>query len=418
MHRTRVLLAAASTVAIGMSAFEARAAEEVEVIHWWTSGGEAAALQVLRENLAKEGVAWKDAAIAGGGGDQARTVLQARMAAGNPPTAMQMLGLVVQDWAQQGALGDLTPLATKDGWDQVIPPALQNIVKYDGHYVAAPFNMHSTNWVWVNKALFDKVGGPEPTTWENFVALAKKFKDAGVTPVAHGGQAWQEATIFDGAVISAGGPGFYKKAFIELDEASLDSPTMQKAFDELRAIRGMVDPNFPGRDWNLATAMVINGQAGMQIMGDWAKGEWINAGKVPGQDVLCFRYPGTQGAVTFNSDAFGMMQVEASEQDAQLKLAAAIMDPAFQESFNLKKGSIPARTDVPDTHFDACGKKAIADAKEATAHDALMGSLAHGHAAPEAVKGAIYDVVTEFFNSNMSSADASKKLAQAVANAK
>ena len=91
------------------------------------------------------------------------------MAAGNPPTAMQMLGLVIQDWAEQGVLGDLTPLAEKDGWDKVIPPALQKIVKYDGHYVAAPFNMHSTNWVWVNKALFDKVGGTEPTTWEDFV---------------------------------------------------------------------------------------------------------------------------------------------------------------------------------------------------------------------------------------------------------
>ncbi len=373
---------------------------------------------MLRQNLEKEGVAWKDAAIAGGGGDQARTVLQARMAAGNPPTAMQMLGLVIQDWAEQGALGDLTPLAEKDGWDKVIPPALQAIDKYDGHYVAAPFNMHSTNWVWVNKALFDKVGGPEPTTWENFVELAKKFKDAGVTPVAHGGQAWQDATIFDGAVISAGGPEFYKKAFIELDEEALGSDTMAKAFDELRAIRGMVDPNFPGRDWNLATAMVINGQAGMQIMGDWAKGEWINAGKVPGQDVLCFRYPGTQGAVTFNSDAFGMMKISEAEQDAQFKLAAAIMDPAFQESFNLKKGSIPARTDVPDTNFDACGKKAIADAKEATANGALMGSMAHGHAATEAVKGAVYDVVTEFFNSDMSSADAAKKLSEAVANAK
>ena len=56
-----------------------------------------------RSNLEKEGVGWKDAAIAGGGGDQARTVLQARMAAGNPPTAMQMLGLVIQDWAEQGA---------------------------------------------------------------------------------------------------------------------------------------------------------------------------------------------------------------------------------------------------------------------------------------------------------------------------
>ena len=418
MSTKQILLAGAAVLGLALGSAQVRAEEEVEVIHWWTSGGEAAALQVLRENLAKEGVAWKDAAIAGGGGDQARTVLQARMAAGNPPTAMQMLGLVIQDWAEQGALGDLTPLAEKDGWDNVIPPALQAIDKADGRYVAAPFNMHSTNWVWVNKALFDKVGGPEPTTWENFQALAQKFKDAGVTPVAHGGQAWQEATIFDGAVISAGGPEFYKKAFIELDEEALGSDTMAKAFDQMRAIRGMVDPNFPGRDWNLATAMVINGQAGMQIMGDWAKGEWLNAGKAPGTDFLCFRYPGTQGAVTFNSDAFGMMAISEDKQDAQFKLAAAIMDPAFQETFNLKKGSIPARNDVPDTNFDACGKKAIADAKEATANNALMGSLAHGHAAPEAVKGAVYDVVTEFFNSDMSSADAAKKLSAAVANAK
>src|SRR3954453_24232765 len=410
--------AAVAAVGLVAAAATARAEESVEVIHWWTSGGEAAALKVLRENLEKEGVQWKDAAIAGGGGDQARTVLQARMAAGNPPTAMQMLGLVVQDWAQQGALGDLTPIAQKEGWDKVIPPALQKIVKYDGLYVAAPFNMHSTNWVWVNKALSEKVGGPEPTSWENFVTLAKEFKDAGVVPVAHGGQAWQDATIFDGAVISAGGPDFYKKAFIELDETALASPTMAKAFDQLRTIRGMVDPNFPGRDWNLATAMVINGQAGMQIMGDWAKGEWINAGKKAGEDFLCFRYPGTQGAVTFNSDSFGMMKVSKEAQDAQFKLAAAIMDPAFQESFNLKKGSIPARTDVSDAKFDACGKKAIADAKEATAKGSLMGSMAHGHAATEAVKGAVYDTVTQFFNSDMSSADASKKLASAVANAK
>src|SRR3954464_14461694 len=326
----RTLLAGVAALGLVAATATARAEESVEVIHWWTSGGEATALKVLRENLEKEGVQWKDAAIAGGGGDQARTVLQARMAAGNPPTAMQMLGLVVQDWAQQGVLGDLTPVAEKEGWDKVVPPALQNIVKYQGHYVAAPFNMHSTNWVWVNKALFEKVGGPEPTSWENFQTLAKKFKDAGVIPVAHGGQPWQDATIFDGAVISAGGPEFYRKAFIELDPAALDGPTMQKAFDELRAIRGMVDPNFPGRDWNLATAMVINGQAGMQIMGDWAKGEWLNAGKVPGQDVLCFRYPGTQGAVTFLSDAFGMMEVSEEQKPAQLKLAAAIMDPAFQ----------------------------------------------------------------------------------------
>ena len=411
------LLAGIAALVIGASG-TALAAEQVEVIHWWTSGGEAAALKLLRDKLESEGVAWKDAAIAGGGGTQARTVLQARMAAGNPPTAMQMLGLVVQDWAEEGALGDLTPVAQKEGWDKLIPPAVQRIVKYEGHYVAAPINIHSTNWVWVNKALFDKVGGPEPTTWENFVTLANKFKSAGVITVAQGGQAWQEATIFDGSVLSAGGPESYKKAFIDLDEKALASPTMQKAFDQLRTIRGYSDPNSSGRDWNLATSMVINGQAGMQIMGDWAKGELVAAGKEAGKDFLCFRYPGTQGSVTFNSDSFGMMKVSKAQQDAQYKLASAVMDKDVQEAFNLKKGSAPVRNDVPDTKFDACGKKAITDAREASAHDTLMGSMAHGHAASEAVKGAVYDVVTAFANSDQSSADAAKKLASAVANAK
>jgi len=100
-----------------------------------------------------------------------------------------------------------------------------------------------------------------------------------------------------------------------------------------------------------------------------------------------------------------------------MKLAAAIMDPAFQETFNVKKGSIPARSDVAGTNFDACGKKGIADAKAATASNTLMGSLAHGHAASESVKGAVYDVVTGFFNSEQSSAEAATALAEAVANA-
>jgi hypothetical protein len=39
-------------------------------------------------------------------------------------------------------------------------------------------------------------------------------------------------------------------------------------------------------------------------------------------------------------------------------------------------------------------------------------------ATPRPKRSARYDVVTEFFNSDMSSADAAKKLSEAVANAK
>jgi glucose/mannose transport system substrate-binding protein len=392
--------------------------KSVEVVHWWTSGGEATALKVLKDDMEKKGYAWKDSPVAGGGGDQARTVLRARVASGNPPEAMQMLGFIITDYAEEGLLGDLTPIATKEGWDKLVPPPLQKFSKYQGRWVTAPVNIHRTNWIWANKKIFDELKIAPPKTFDELMAAADKIKKAGYIPLAHGGQPWQDATIFDSAVLSAGGPEFYKKAMIDLDKTALGGKTMEKAFEQMQKLRTLVDDNFANRDWNLATAMVINGKAAMQIMGDWAKGEFLKAGKKPNEDFLCFQYPGTEGSFTFNADQFAMFKVGKDQQAGQMVLASAIMDKGFQEKFNLAKGSIPARSDVSDANFDACGKKSIADAKTAMAKGAMMGSFAHGHAVPEAIKGAMTDVVTKFFNSGKSPADAAKQLVAAVEAAK
>jgi glucose/mannose transport system substrate-binding protein len=201
---------------------------------------------------------------------------------------------------------------------------------------------------------------------------------------------------------------------IELDEKAIGSKTMEKAFEQMQKLRAMVDPNFPNRDWNLATAMVINGKAAMQIMGDWAKGEFIKAGKKPGQDFLCFQYPGTEGSFTFNTDQFAMFKVGKAQETGQLTLSSAIMDKNFQEAFNLAKGSIPARVDVSDAKFEACGKKSMADLKVAMKNNSMLGSFAHGHAVRESVKGAMIDVVTKAFNSGTPPAEATKQLVAAV----
>ncbi|KAB2689730.1 ABC transporter substrate-binding protein [Brucella tritici] len=391
--------------------------QNVEVLHWWTAGGEAAALDVLKKDLEKKGISWTDMPVAGGGGTEAMTVLRARVTAGNAPTAVQMLGFDIRDWAEQGALGNLDEVATKEGWGKVIPAPLQEFAKYDGHWIAAPVNVHSTNWMWINKAALDKAGGKEPANWDELIALLDKFKEQGITPIAHGGQPWQDATIFDAVVLSYG-TDFYKKAFIDLDPETLGSDTMKQAFDRMTKLRSYVDDNFSGRDWNLASAMVIEGKAGLQFMGDWAKGEFIKAGKKPGEDFVCMRYPGTQGAITFNSDMFAMFKVSEDKVPAQLEMASAIESPTFQSAFNVVKGSAPARTDVPDTDFDACGKKAIADEKEASEKGTMLGSMAHGYANPAAVKNAIYDVVTRQFNGQLSSEDAVKELVSAVEAAK
>jgi len=417
MGRFVTTTAIAVVMTMGLGGTSVRAAENVEVLHWWTSGGEAAALDVLKKDLESKGITWTDMPVAGGGGTEAMTVLRARVTAGNAPTAVQMLGFDILDWAKEGALGNLDEVAAKEGWDKVIPTALQQFSKYDGHWIAAPVNVHSTNWMWINKAALDKAGGKAPESWDELVALLDNFKAQGITPIAHGGQPWQDATIFDAVVLSFGND-FYRKAFIDLDPDTLGSDTMKQAFDRMTKLRSYVDDNFSGRDWNLASAMVIEGKAGVQFMGDWAKGEFIKAGKKPGEDFVCARYPQTQGSVTFNSDQFAMFKVSEDKVPAQLVMASAIESPTFQSAFNVVKGSAPARTDVSDAAFDDCGKKAIKDLAEANANGTLMGSMAHGHANPAAVKNAIYDVVTREFNGELSSAEAVEELKAAVAAAK
>ncbi|MYH58313.1 MAG: carbohydrate ABC transporter substrate-binding protein [Boseongicola sp. SB0675_bin_26] len=412
--KTRIAgVLAATSLAAG-----AANAGDVEVLHWWTSGGEAAALNVLKQDLESQGIGWQDMPVAGGGGEQAMTVLRARVTAGNAPTAVQMLGFDILDWAKEGALADLNEIAAQEGWDAVVPEALQAFARHDGKWISAPVNVHSTNWVWANKAVLDANGISVPQTWDEFMAAVETLAAAGVTPIAQGGQAWQEATVFDAVAMSAGGPDFYKAAFIDLDEGALGSDTMKEAFDRMAFIRANVDENFSGRDWNLATAMVINGEAGFQMMGDWAKGEFLNAGKVPGTDFLCFRFPGTQAQVTFNADQFAMFDQGGSVSKEQAALASAILSPSFQSAFNVVKGSVPARTDVSDEAFDACGKQGMKDLAAAASSGNLFGSMAHGHAAPASVKNAVYDVVTAHFNGEYDSATAVQELVDAVSIAK
>lgn len=413
-----VLVLAALSCGLALSTTTARAeAEKIEVMHFWTSGGEAAALGVLKEEVKKRGYGWLDSPIAGGGGEQARTTLRARVAAGNPPEAAMTLGFTTLDYAEEGLLGNLDALAQKEGWDKVIPLPVQKFAKYENHWVAAPLLVHRSNWVWANKKIFDELKLTPPKTFAEMLVVADKMKKAGYTPLAHGGQAWQEAALFDSAVLSAGGPKFYKQAMIDLDPAALGSKTMEKAFDQMLALRQMVDANFAGRDWNLATAMVINGKAGMQVMGDWAKGEFANAGKKANVDYICFPYPGTDDSFIFLVNEFAMFKSGDAQQKREEVLASAIMDKGQQERFSLLKGSIPARLDASLDAYDDCGKKSMQDMKAALKSNNLLGSFAFGHAMNESTKGAVYDVVTKFFNSGKSSADAVKQLVKVVKSA-
>jgi len=266
----------------------AAVAGEVEVLHYWTSGGEAKSVAELKKIMQGKGHTWKDFAVAGGGGDNAATVLKSRVVSGNPPAAAQIKGPAIQEWASEGVLANLDATAKAEKWDDLLPKVVADVMKYKGNYVAAPVNVHRVNWMWANSAVLKKAGvTATPKTWDEFFAAAEKVKKAGLIPVAHGGQNWQDFTTFESVALGVGGTKFYNDALIKLDEKALTSATMTKVLETFRKVKGYTDAAAPGRDWNLATAMVIQEKAAFQFMGDWAKGEFSAAGKVPGKDYIC-----------------------------------------------------------------------------------------------------------------------------------
>lgn len=392
-------------------------AAQIEVLHWWTSGGEAKAANLLKEKLEAKGHTWKDFAVAGGAGDSAMTVLKSRAISGNPPAVAQIKGPLIQEWGEMGFLGNIDKAAEADGWDDFLPQEIAAYDKVDGHYAAVPVNIHRINWIWANPEVLKASGVEEvPQTWDAFFEAADKIREAGYIPLAHGGQPWQDATVFEVVMMGIGGGDFYRKAFVELDPEALTSDTMIESLETFKQLRSAMDANIAGRDWNIATSMVINGKAAMQIMGDWAKGEFTAAGMTPGEDYECVAPPMTEHMFSYNTDSLAMFDVDdAGQQQAQLDLASLVLSPDFQASFNQAKGSIPVRLDVPLDDFDACAKASREAFDVAMDEGGLVPSLAHGMAVSDSQQGAVFDVITNFFNDpDMTAETAAERLVSAV----
>jgi glucose/mannose transport system substrate-binding protein len=399
-------LATAALISVG--AIGAAHAQKTEVIHWWTSGGEAAAIKEFATMYTKAGGTWVDTPIAGGGGAQARTVMANRTMGGDAPTAAQYnYGKQYEEIIKEGLLNDLDDVAKKGNWDKLLPEKIKNAVKVNGKYYAVPVNLHNENWVWFNKAVLAKAGAKEPTNMDEMFAAMDKVKAAGgVTPLALGGQGWQEAITFRGVLLAVGGQDLYLKTFKDKDAST---PGFRKAVETFKKLKGYVDPGSPGRDWNLATGMVIQGKAAFQMMGDWAKGEFVNAGQSAGKEYGCFMAGGPKMPYAIGGDVFVFPKQKAPEAAAaQKKLAELMISPEGQVAFNNKKGSIPIRTDVDTSKMDVCAQMGVQAVKE--------GRLLQGTnelLSPDAV-GAFEDAVSKFWNSNQSTDDGIKAMAVAL----
>ncbi|MFQ1979713.1 ABC transporter substrate-binding protein [Aeromonas veronii] len=375
------------------------AASQVEVLHWWTSGGEAKAVEVLKSEWTKQGNQWNDFAVQGGGGKSAMTVLKSRALAANPPEAAHLKGYELKEWAGLGFLRDLSPMAEHLGWYSQMPPMVRATLSQNGALMAVPTGIHRVNWLWLNRKIFERNKLTPPTDWAQFVTVADQLKKRGITPLAIGNEPWQLAVLFETVALGEGGKEFYRKAFLEQDSATLTGPDMVRVLTRFQQLRAYVPQRYAGLKWHQATNLLESGGAAMQVMGDWVKGELSAGNYRPGEDIACLPSPGSAGLFSYNLDSIAMFkQRDPAQLQAQGDLAQLLMTPQFQEEFNRVKGSIPALTNPDMSKFDRCAVRSYQDFLLAEKQDNLLPSMAEGMATPTNMRQAILDVLSNFFN--------------------
>jgi glucose/mannose transport system substrate-binding protein len=387
--------------ALLLATSQAQAQQKAEVIHWWTSAGESAAVKVFADQFNKAGGVWVDMAIAGGA--NARTAAINAIVGGNPPTAMQFnTGKQFDDLVENNLLANLDTVAKTQNWTGIMPPAIVAAVTRDGHAYAVPVNIHGQNWLFTSNAALAKAGAQMPTNFDDIFPALDKLKAAGLVPLAFSGQKTWERGLFNTVLAGQGGGDMFVSFWGKRDVAMVKGPQFRAVVETFRKLHGYVDAGSAGRNWNDATAMVIQGKAGMQVMGDWAKGEFSAAGLTPDKDYGCTVLGSGSVAYLMGGDVFAFPKLkDANQTKTQLLLAGVLLDPATQIAFAQKKGSIPVRLDLDTSSLDACARKAsalLANPRNQVPANELL--------SPPALTGAIEDVVSKFWNDPSMTTDA------------
>lgn len=361
MKKVMPLAALMTAALMGSTAINAA---EVEVIHWWTSGGEQAAVSVFADEFDALGEdKWVDNAIALG--ETARATVMQRALGGDPPEAAQFNpGRQYEELIEAGLLLDLTPLAEEENWDEVIrPDATKATCKIDGKWWCVPTNIHSEQWAWISNPAFEKAGITEiPRDIQGLVEALPALEEAGVIPIAVGGDGggWQINLLANSLFLNILGADLRATVLRDLDTEAAAGPEVREVFETIRTLSEYSDEGSVNRNWNDTTALIINDQAAFQVMGDWAHGEFAVAGEVAGEDYTCVMGPSEDPYITLGGDIFVFFKQNDPEVEAaQLKLASMMVSPEVQVKFNLAKGSLPIRSDVDLSAADACMQTGI-----------------------------------------------------------
>jgi glucose/mannose transport system substrate-binding protein len=318
---------------------------DLEVFSWWTTGGEAAGKEALFDLYPKAcspDVNIIDATVAGGGGAQARQVLTTRMQGGDPPGSFQvhMGHELIDTWVTSDYMQPLDDLFEEEGFNDIFPQGVLDIVSYEGHPYSVPVNIHRANVLWYNKTVFENNNIQPPETFDDFFAAADTLQAAGITPLALGdSEIFASTQLLETTLLGTLGTEAYKGLWT--GETDWNGTEVASALGNYERMLSYVNEDHSSLTWDQANDLVIDGDAAMTIMGDWLDADnkaknFTESGWIPS--------PGTTGVYDALSDTFGLPK-DAPNEDAVKCWLGLAGSKEGQEAFNPLKGSVCARTD-------------------------------------------------------------------------
>ena len=374
----------------------AGATDKLEVFSWWTSGGEAAALDALFKAYSAQypNVEIVNATVAGGGGSAARGVLQTRLAGGDVPDTWQVhpgFELLGQ-YVEPSYVAPVTSIYESEGWKDVVPEALVKLMTKDKDIYQVTVGVHRGNGLWYNKKLLDANGITigDTLSIDEFLAAADKLKAAGVTPLCVGDSGiWASAQLFENTLLGTIGPEKY--AGLWDGSVSFSDPDVKKAMETYGKMLDYQNEDHSALSWDQAVKKLMEGGCAFNSMGDWAYGEFVNAKMKDNEDFGWVSHPGTAGSFMIVADGF-VLGNGAPDQENTKNWLKVIGSKEAQEAFNPLKGSICARTDCDRAKFGPYHNWSM----DSFAKDALVPSVVHGSAAPADFQQALNDAVTAY----------------------
>jgi glucose/mannose transport system substrate-binding protein len=394
----------------------------VTIISQWASGTTGRAMDKIGELFTKAGGKWEHSPVPGFTYDMMNK-LRADIVAGDPPAASQLKGPEIAVWSKIAPTVDLDGVVAETGFDKVTPPTLAKLHKPEGKWIALPLQVYRINTLWVSRKAADKIGMTKlPSTWAEYNATAEKMAAVGIRPVCTGGLNWIDTLNFE-VVLAGMHPAAYRKAIMELDDATLRGPEVLAAFHQARKMSGWINPASAGQHWSAFTPNFMRGEEGMLFMGNWAQGSFTDAGFKLGSDYIAGPAPADDGKPVFdlNADAFIFWaRKEPDIQAGQNLLARIVTGKECQIAFTQINGSTPVRTDIElGAGYSDLQREVAAHLKSAVSDDRVVLSLANNMAQPNQITGAMVEVLTEFMhNVALTPEKAQQMLADAVEGAR